>query len=58
MEGNIKSCKATKQAMAWANSYQLNTLQNKDLKNFINETGRNTGILILKHQMTSRNLLQ
>jgi hypothetical protein len=43
MQGSIKDCKPSSKSMDWLNSYKINSLQQKDIKNFIDETSKNTG---------------
>jgi type II secretory pathway component GspD/PulD (secretin) len=43
MDSSPKNCKGSSKMMDWLNSYKINTVQQQDLKNFINETGKNTG---------------
>ncbi|CAB3367976.1 Hypothetical predicted protein [Cloeon dipterum] len=36
----LKECKSTSALLEWANSYKLNSLQSKDIKNFIDEKSK------------------
>jgi len=48
MKGSIKDCKPTSTLLKWANSYQVNNIQQIDIKNFIDVTNKDTSNLLLE----------
>lgn len=42
MDASVKDCKPNSKLLEWLNTYKINSLQQKDIKNFIDETNKNT----------------
>jgi hypothetical protein len=43
MKVSPKKCKGSNKMMDWLNSYKINSIQQQDIENFIEETDKNTG---------------